>query len=294
VTCSCGEPSHHIETLMCIFYKEVYEWEWYHEGLLIMLEEFRDKYLQVSHQGFSTLTWRHEHDPQEPWRSRWLQERNAKQSVPNHVHHTHCASRQLGTTADQRYDVPRYWLWDACQLAKVCWGTRCEWFRRGEGPYYRIEQSARNPLEHNQVQRALGKLSKCCHQTSNNQPWFMRLDISWGFLAQAVLRWLSGGLCHARKCQFEDIMWGKKVWFAIAQWTFAWETFGERENGTRKPVLILEPGSREHLTLRKCVMCSRNMGAHIQHSTAESQRYEKMGRETGFPCSWERREETSK
>ncbi len=48
------------------------------------------------------------------------------------------------------------------------------------------------------------------------------------------------GLCHARKCQFKDIMSEEKVWFAIAQWTFAWETFDKRWNWERTPVWILE------------------------------------------------------
>ncbi len=82
--------------------------------LLIALEEFRDKYLQVSHQGYSALTWCHEHEPQEP--QKWLQERDTERSAPTQVHHTCCAPRQLGTTANQRYDVHRDWLWDACQL----------------------------------------------------------------------------------------------------------------------------------------------------------------------------------
>ncbi len=235
----------------------------------------------------------HEQEPQEPWRSRWLQERDVKQSAPTHAHHTHCASRQLGTTANQRYDIPWDWLQYACPMARVHWGTRCKGFCCKEGPKYCIEWSARNPLEQEQVQRVLGKLSRSCHQTSNNQPLYTSLEIPWGFLAQAVLRWLSGGLCHERKCQFEDFIWEEKVWFTITQRTFAWETFGERRNGERKPVIILIPGSCERLALRKCVMCARNMGAHVQHSTLEYQRYEKTGREIGFPSSQERRKETS-
>ncbi len=86
-----------------------------------------------------------------------------------------------------------------------------------EGPHYQIKQSARNPLECKQVQRALGESSRSCCQTSNNQPWFTSLEIPWGFLAKAVLHWLSRGLCHARECQFKDITWEEKVWFAIAQ-----------------------------------------------------------------------------
>ncbi len=44
----------------------------------------------------------------------------------------------------QRYDLPRDWLWDACHMAGVCWGSRCEGFCSKEGPHYRFEQSMRN------------------------------------------------------------------------------------------------------------------------------------------------------
>ncbi len=117
-----------------------------------------------------------------------------------------------------------------------------------------------------QVPRALGKSSRSCCQTSNNQPLFMSLEIPRGFIAQAVLRWHSGGLCHARKCQFKDITWEENVWSAITQWMFAWEMFGERRNGG-KMVLILVPGSHDHLASRKCVMCARNMGTHVRRGT---------------------------
>ena len=32
-----------------------------------------------------------------------------------------------------RYDVPQDWLWDACHMAGVCWGSRCKWFCSKEG-----------------------------------------------------------------------------------------------------------------------------------------------------------------
>jgi hypothetical protein len=89
-------------------------------------------------------------------------------------------------------------------MARVRWWIRCKGSHSKEGPHYWIEQSARNQLECKQVQWALGKLSRSCRRTSNNQPWFTSLEIPWGFLAQAVLCWVSGGLCHARKCQFEE------------------------------------------------------------------------------------------
>ncbi len=122
---------------------------------------------------------------------------------------------------------------------------------------------------------------------------FTSLEIPWGFLAWAVLRWLSGGLCHARKCQLKDFAWEEKVWFGIARRTFTWETFVKRWNEERKPVLILVPGSRKHLASRKCVKCARNMGAHVQHGTRRTKGV-KMGQGIGFPFSQEGRQETSK
>ncbi len=76
-----------------------------------------------------------------------------------------------------------------------------------------------------------------------------------------------------------NFAWEEKVWFASSHRTFAWETFGERRNGERMPVLIHVPGSHECLALRKCIMCARNMGAHIQCGTRRTKgmrkRYEK-------------------
>ncbi len=140
--------------------------------------------------------------PQEFWRTRRPQVRDVEQSALIHACHTHCASRQLGTTADQRYEVPWDWLQESCQMARVQWGTRCKGFCSKEGPHYQIEQSARNLMECNQVQREPEKLSRSCCQTSNNQPLFAILEIPWGFLSRAVLHRLSKGLCPVRKCQF--------------------------------------------------------------------------------------------
>ncbi len=158
----------------------------------------------------------HEQMLQEPWRSRWPQERDVGQSAPTHACHTHCASRQLGTRANQRCVLPRDWLWDAWQMARVHWGTRCKGFFCKEGPQYWIEQKARSLLEHKQVQNAWGIVQKLSSDRQQST-WFTSLEIPSGFFAQAVLHWLSWGLCQARKCQFEDTsMWEEKVWFAIA------------------------------------------------------------------------------
>jgi hypothetical protein len=45
---------------MYFFYKEVYMQKRYQKGLLYVLDEFRKENLQVSHQGYSALMWRHE------------------------------------------------------------------------------------------------------------------------------------------------------------------------------------------------------------------------------------------
>ncbi len=137
--------SRHFKTPKWNVYQEVYKQKWYWKGLLItLLEESPKEYLQVSLQADSALTRRHEKTPQEPWRSRWPQERDVEQSALTHARQTHCASRQLCTTADRRYDLPQDWLQDACQIARVCWGARCKGFRSKKGPHYCIEQSARN------------------------------------------------------------------------------------------------------------------------------------------------------
>ncbi len=255
------------------FYEEIYKQKWFQKGLLITsLEDSPQNTFKclckqtplwcvvMSKKASGTLKIK-------------MTVRKGHWGIsPTNAHHTHCTSRQLGTTVDQRFDVPWDWLQDACQIARVHWGTRCKGFCCEGGPHYWTEQSARNPLECEQAPRALGESSRSFHQTSNNQPLFMSLEIPWGFLAWAVLCWLSGGLCHARKCQFEDIMWEEKVWFVIAQLTFAWETFGKRQNGERKLVLILVPGSRKCLASRKGVMCARNMGAHIRHQITKGMR----------------------
>ncbi len=94
---------------------------------------------------------------------------------------------------------------------------------------------------------------------------FARLEIRSRFQSQAVLHWLSGGLCHARKCQFKD--WPRKGMICVCPMDVCTRNLcRERQNGERKPVLILVPGTHKCLTLRKHVMCARNFGAHVRRS----------------------------
>ncbi len=166
------DPSRHIETPMWNFYKEIYKQRWYQNWLLIALpEESREEYLK--HLYKQTPLWlvvmsRSLRNPEEQDDHK---KRDVEQSAPTHTRHTHCVPLQLGTTADQRYDVHRDWLREACQMARVRWGTRCKEFCSEEGPHYQMEHSARNHLERNQVQRGPEKSSSSCRQTSNNQPY---------------------------------------------------------------------------------------------------------------------------
>ncbi len=49
----------------------------------------------------------------------------------------------VGDVVSQRYDVPQDWLWDACHMAGVRWGSHCKGFCSKEGPHYRLEQNTR-------------------------------------------------------------------------------------------------------------------------------------------------------
>jgi hypothetical protein len=61
-------------------------------------------------------------------------------AVPSKDYFTHMRT----LIVSQRYGVPWDWLWDACHVAGVRWGSRCEGFCSKEGPHYCFEQSARN------------------------------------------------------------------------------------------------------------------------------------------------------
>ncbi len=141
-------------------------------GLLIgFLEESRKEYLQRLCKQTPLWLVVMRKSLRNPEEQADRKKRDVEQSAPTHAHHTHCTSSQLGATADQRCDVPWDWLWEACHMARVHWGTRCEGFHSKEGPHYWMEWSVRYHLECNQVWREPEKLSSSCCQTSNNQPY---------------------------------------------------------------------------------------------------------------------------
>jgi hypothetical protein len=154
------------------FYKEIYERRWYRKRTTYCVSGGVTRRVpQVSLQANSTLTRHHEQKPQEPWRTRWPQEMGRWAISPDSRASHPLHSYAVGYYSQSKCNVPWDWLREACHMARVRWGTCCEGFCSKEGPHYQMEQSARNQLEGDQVQRALEKLSGSCCQTSNNQPY---------------------------------------------------------------------------------------------------------------------------
>ncbi len=61
----------------------------------------------------------------------------------------YCASHPrrfwaVGDDSRSKIWRPSDWLWDACHMAGVRWGSRCKGFCSKEGPHYCFEQSKRN------------------------------------------------------------------------------------------------------------------------------------------------------
>ncbi len=144
-----------------------------------------------------------------------MQERDAEWSAPTIACHIHGTSVPLGMTVAWRYDVLWDWLWDACHMVGVHWGSHCKGFCSKEDPDYCFEQSARNPT------------INLIHEFGNPYPSSSVL-LSRAYAMQESGAW--------------EFLWGGKEWFAFAQQTFAPETFGKRQKGGRSPVVSLLPG----------------------------------------------------
>ncbi len=230
---------------------------------------------QASLQADSALTCRQEKKPQDPRRTSWPWEKGRGAISPDsHASHP-LHSYAVGYYSRSKYDVPRDWLWEACHMARVRWEARCEGFCIKEGPHYWLEQSVRNQLECDQVRRVLEKSSGSCLLTRSNQP-ISRVRKS--------LRDSSPGLYCVdfaeayimRENVSSRIFMGKGMIHDCSMEVCLRNLCKERQNGERMPVLTLVPGSHEHLTLRKHVMCSRNMGVHVQRGI-----WSTKGMETG-------------
>ncbi len=89
---------------------------------------------------------------------------------------------------------------------------------------------------------------------------FTSLEIPWGFHTRAVLHSLAG-LMSRKKVSVRGFLWVRKVWFAFAQWTFASETFGERQKAScfEKPMhSVPEIWGRMYDVPARNAKCTRN------------------------------------
>jgi hypothetical protein len=150
----------------------------------------------------------------------------------------------VGDVVAQRSDVLCDWLWDACHMAGVRWGSRCKAF---------VARKAHTI--------ALSKARGSCHKTSNNQPYSQVWKSLWNSIPKLYcVAWL--GLDHARKCHFEDFCEKERYELCSVQQTFAPETFGKRWKRENSPVVRLLPGSHERFVSRNpCVLCQKHGGA---------------------------------
>jgi hypothetical protein len=107
----------------------------------------------------------------------------------------------------------------------------------------------------------LSKAQGSCHKTSNNQPYSQVWKSLGDFIPELYcIAWL--GLGHMRKCQFKDFCEKERYELCSVQQRFAPETFGKRWKMENSPVVMLLPGSHEHLASRNpCILCQKHGGA---------------------------------
>ncbi len=192
-----------------------------------------------------------------------MQERDTEWSAPTILRHIHGASVLLGTTVAQRYDIPQNWLWDACHMARVHWGTRCKGFHSKECLHYWFERSTRNSLERDQAWIGLGNCPEAAiwQATINLYSWVRKsLGDSLPKLHCVSVAYVT------QESGARGVLWVRKVWFTFTQWMFAQETFGKRQKGERSPVVSLLPDSRKHLASRNpCILCHKHGGARTTY-----------------------------
>ncbi len=174
----------------------------------------------------------------------------------NNVRHTHCTFRQLGTTATQRYDVPRDWLLNWCQLARVCWETHCKGTCSKEHPHIasgnvrgtywnkiKCKERYGNPPETVIGQAAINLDSWVWKSLEDSLP-----ELYCAYLAEAYVMRESTSLGHLhRKKSKVDTQWPNGGSHQ--------KPSAKSRNGKEPAVLSLLLGSHKHLTLRKQAQC---------------------------------------
>ncbi len=175
------------------------------------------------------------------------------------MHVTPTVLLQLVTTANQRSDVPREWLWDACLLARICQGTRCKGICNKEGLHYCIKQSGRNSLELDQVQTALGKSSRSYNRwvwksLEDSFPKLYCIDLAEAYVTQGSAS--SRILCE--KKSFGSRSPNRHM---------HQKPSAKGRNGKENRYWVNYQVPASILLWEFYAFCARNMGAHIQRTT---------------------------
>ncbi len=219
---------------------------------------------QGSQQADSALTCCQEQKPQEPRRTRWLQEMGHGAISPNSGASHPLHSYAVGYYSRSKYDVPWDWLREACHTERVRWKARCEGFCSKEGPHYWIKQSVRNQLECNQVQRALEKPSGSCLLTSNKQP----ISLVWKSLHDSSpgLHCVDFAEAYVMQENVSSRIFTRKGMICVQSNGRLHEKPSQRKAEQGKNAGTYSGARFPQLSnFKKHVMCSRNMGVHVRH-----------------------------
>ena len=226
----------------------------------------------------------------EPWR---IQERDAEWSAPTIAHHIHSASEPLGTTVAWRYDVPWDWLWDACHMARVCWGTRCKRFSARNACTIALSKSWGT---HWNVIRCKEHLANCPEavlgQATINIDWQV-----WKSLGDTLPKLYCIDLVEAYVTQESAslrMLCKKRYDLRLPNGHLYQKPSAKGKKGKENLCWVYCQVLASILLQETYVFCARNMGVHVRRTTSKCQRYKKMGWEIGFPCSQERCKEISK
>jgi hypothetical protein len=172
LSCFKRDPSCHIETPTSLFNEEVFKQRWYQERTTYHAWE-------VPQRVPSSVS------------SRILRSDVASWAWTSRTPKIHCTSRQLGMTAAQRFtslgtDFEMHAIWQvyveepAAKVFVAGRPTLSNWPKHKESTG--TWSSAMTAWES----------SRSCHRTSDNQSLSTNLEIPWGFLTWALLRYLVG------------------------------------------------------------------------------------------------------
>ncbi len=169
----------------------------------------------------------------------------------------------VGDVVAPRYDVLCDWLWDACHMAGVRWGSAAKDF---------VARKARTI--------ALSKAQGSCHKKSNNQPYLRVWKSPWGLHTRAVLR----SLARPRSCKKVSVrgfLWERKVWIMFSPMDVCTRNLrqkAEKRKFTGSEATTRFPRASCFEKPTRSVPETRNMGAHVQRTSLECQWYEKRDR----------------